>query len=73
MVAGSEKESDDYTLPKFKGKGSKEYNLWRFRLKVILTGKQYCDAIKNKDCPKDVLQRAEAIIVSGLGDTALRA
>ena len=68
----SKEVSDDLTLTKFKGRPNEDYNLWKFRLKSVLRGKQYWNKLLSKDCPEDVKEKAEAILVSGLGDAPLR-
>ena len=50
----SKEVSDDLTLTKFKGRPNEDYNLWKFRLKSVLRGKQYWNKLLSKDCPEDV-------------------
>ena len=65
-------DSDEYALPKFKGLSYDDYNLWRFSLKSALRGEQYCKQIHEYTCPARIKEKTEAILVSGLGDAALR-
>ena len=66
----SRDQSKNHTLPKFKRRVQDDCNLWRFRLKSVLRGNQYWKSLNGKDCPVDIQEKAEAILVSAVGDAA---
>jgi len=65
-------EVNEYHLPIYKGKPHEDYNLWRFRLKAALQAKQYWAPLQTANCTEEIKSKATGILVTALGDTALR-
>lgn len=64
---------EEKKIQKFNGKYSDDYNLWRLRAEVALKGKGYWTKLEDmKTCDEETKSKASALIVSALGDTALR-
>lgn len=62
----------EFALPKFKGRATDDYTLWCFRLKSCLQGKGIWKKLSAADCSEETKDQAVDIIVSALGDAALR-
>lgn len=72
-MAGSDNStSSDQLIPKFKGKSTEDYQLWRFRVEAALRGKQYWSEIPKESCSEKIKDHSFSILVAVLGDAALR-
>lgn len=59
-------------IQKFGGRQSDDYPLWRLRFEIALKRKGHWNQLQSKDCDQDVRDKASAIMVAALGDTAFR-
>ena len=63
---------EDNRIQKFDGRRSDDYNLWRIRAVTALKGKGFWSNLQKKDCDSGTKEKAVAILVNSLGDSALR-
>jgi len=61
-----------YKISKFGGRSTDDYNTWRMRAVIALKGKGWWSQINIEKCPDDIKEKATALLVNALGDTALR-
>ena len=64
--------SEDHKIQKFDGRRKDDYNLWRIRAEIALKGKGYWSLLQVKDCDSITKEKASAMIVNALGNSALR-
>lgn len=62
----------DAKLSKFNGKSNEDYSIWRIRAEIALKGKGYWKQLDKETCPENTKEKAAAIIVAALGDSAFR-
>lgn len=68
-------DDDAFKIPRFNGRGNDDYNLWRIRVVAALKGKGLYTKLESQSdtvCTQEVKDKASAIIVCTLGDSALR-
>ena len=66
-------DDDSLKIAKFNGKASDDYNTWRLRAVIALKGKGFwTDLQKGKTCSRETKDKAAALLVHALGDSALR-
>ena len=68
----SSSAEDTYKIAKLGGKAADDYNTWRLRAVIALKGKGYWSILNRDECPEEINEKATALIVNALGDTALR-
>ncbi len=64
--------ADEHKIQKFHGRVTDDYNLWRHRAEIALKGKGYWSKLQQSEVPSEVKEKASAMIVQALGDSALR-
>lgn len=65
-------DDDIYNVQRFNGRTSDGYSLWRIKAVTALKVKCYWTRLLSAKCPDEIKDKASAILINALGDTALR-
>eukprot|EP00171_Calliarthron_tuberculosum_P000561 IDg561t1 len=64
--------NEENKIQRFNGRSFDDFNLWRSRAEITLKSKGYWSKLLTSNCSQDVKDKASAMIVGALGDSALR-